>query len=370
VAIVVWACDRPSSPIVISNSPAGAYEAALDARNGGFVAAWYDTRDGNAEIYMRLLDERGAPAGPERRLTNGPEQSYEASLKTLDDGVAIAWYDKSASGTLVAKLGVWSFDGRNQWVRTLATRGRNPVLARDADDLFCAWIAAGPDGLEAVWGSWFKKNDTEPKPVLIGPAGKTTWNVNAIASDFRTAVVVYDALAGTRADELFIADVTPFGTRLRQGTDDDGVDSKYPDISGTTLQALTWFDKRDGNEEIYLAVGSRLALREKAVRPVRVTTTRGASIGAYVTWGGRAGDERLGLAWSDNTEGEHEIYFQAFAPNGHALAPARRVTTNSSASLIPAIVPAGDGFALAWNEYVAAAKGKPASSQIAFTLVR
>jgi hypothetical protein len=125
VAIVVWACDRPSSPIVISNSPAGAYEAALDARNGGFVAAWYDTRDGNAEIYMRLLDERGAPAGPERRLTNGPEQSYEASLKTLDDGVAIAWYDKSASGTLVAKLGVWSFDGRNQWVRTLATRGRS-----------------------------------------------------------------------------------------------------------------------------------------------------------------------------------------------------------------------------------------------------
>jgi hypothetical protein len=370
VAFVVPGCSRSRDPVQISHSSGGAYEAALDVRKGGFVAAWYDTRDGNAEIYMRLLDEQGAPAGPERRLTNGPEQSYEASLKTLDDGVAIAWYDKSADGTLVAKLGVWSFDGRNQWVRTLATRGRNPVLARYADDLFCAWIAAGPDGREAVWGSWFKKTDTEPKPLLIGPAGKRTWNLNAIAADYRTAVVVYDALAGTRADELFIADVTPFGTQLRQWTDDDGVESKYPDISGTTQQALTWFDKRDGNEEVYLAVGSRLALRQKTVHPVRVTTTRGASIGAYVTWGGRAGDERLGLAWSDNTEGEHEIYFQAFGPDGHALAPARRVTTTSSASLIPAIVPAGDGFALAWNEYVAAVAGKPASSQIAFTIDR
>jgi len=319
---------------------------------------------------MRLLDERGAPAGPELRLTNGPEQSYEASLKTLDDGVAIAWYDKSVDGTLVAKLGIWSFDGRNKWVTTLATRGRNPVLARYAGDLFCAWIAAGPDGREAVWGSWFTNTDAPSKPLLIGPAGKTTWNLNAIAADFRTAVVVYDATAGTRADELFIADVTPSGTQLRTLSDDDGVASKYPDISGTTTQALTWFDKRDGNEEVYLAIGSRMALRQKTVRPIRVTTTRGASIGAYVTWAGRAGDERLGLAWSDNTEGQHEIYFQAFAPDGHALGPARRVTTSSSASLIPAIVPAGDGFALAWNEYIAAATGKPESSQIAFAIVR
>jgi hypothetical protein len=49
---------------------------------------------------------------------------------------------------------------------------------------------------------------------------------------------------------------------------------------------------------------------------------------------------------------------------------ARRLTTNSSSSWVPAIVPAGDGFALAWNEYVAAASGRPATSQISFTVVR
>jgi hypothetical protein len=371
VAFMVPACNGArSGPLVISNSTAGAYEAALDVRKGGFVAAWYDTRDGNAEIYMRLLDERGAPAGPERRLTNGPEQSYEASLKALDDGVAIAWYDKSADGTLVAKLGAWSFDGRNRWVRTLATRARNPVLARYADTLFCAWIAAGPDGREAVWGAWFDKATTDPKPILIGPVGKTTWNLNARVFDSRTAVVVYDATAGTKADELFLADVTPFGTQLRQLTGDDGMPSKYPDISGTTEQALTWFDKRDGNDEVYLMIGSRAAIREGKVTPVRVTTTSGESIGAYVAWGGSSGAERLGLAWSDNSEGQHEIYFQPFARDGRALDAARRLTSNSSSSWVPAIVPAGDGFALTWNEYVAAAAGKPASSQIAFTIVR
>lgn len=371
VAVLISGCSRAvPPPLVISRSSAGAFEAALRGRDGGFVAAWYDTRDGNAEIYMRLLDEHGVPAGPERRLTNGPEQSYEASLATLDDGVAVAWYDKSDDGTLVAKLGVWGFDGTNRWVRTLATPGRNPVLARHADDLFCAWIARGPDGREAVWGAWFKKTDSGFTPLLIGPAGRTTWNLNAIATGARTAVVVYDAAAGTKSNELFLADVTPHVVQLQRLTDDDGVPSKYPDIAGVTQQALTWFDGREGSEEVYLKVGSRSAVRDPSVKPMRVTTTPGASIGAYVAWASGSGSDRIGLAWSDNTEGKHEVYFRAFGDDGAPLGEARRLTTKGNPSWVPAIVPAGDGFALAWNEYGPAAAGTAATSQITFSFVR
>ena len=355
---------------MISQSSAGAHAAALELRDGGFIAAWYDTRDGNAEIYIRLLDEQGAPAGPERRLTHGPEDSYEARIAPLDESLAIAWYDKSADGTLVAKLGVWDLDGRNRWVRTLAARGRNPVVARHADALFCAWIATAADGQEAVWGAWFTGADSALTPLLLGPASKTTWNLNAIAVDSRNAVVVYDAVAGTKTEELFLADVGPNGARLHQITDDDGVPSKYPDIAGTTPQALTWFDRRDGNEEVYLKVGSYTAIRDPRVKPRRVTTTTGESIGAYLDWTIGSADGRIGLAWSDNTEGQHEIYFQPFGPDGRPLSAARRLTTNSSASLIPAIVAAGDAFALAWNEYVPAVADKAASSQVVFTIVR
>ena len=370
VAVLASGCSRADPPpLVISQSTAGAHEPALRARDGGFVAAWYDTRDGNAEIYMRLLDEQGAPSAPERRLTNGPEDSYEASLAVLGDGVAIAWYDKSANGTLVAKLGVWDFNGTNRWVKTLAAPGRNPVLARHGDALFCAWIARGRDGREAVWGAWFTETDTDDfTPLLIGPASKTTWNLNAIATDARTAVVVYDAVVGTKSNELFLADITPHLTQLHRLTDDDGFPSKYPDIAGTTQQALTWFDTRDGNEEVYLKVGSRTAIRDPAVKPTRVTTTSGESIGAYIAWATGSGDERIGLAWSDNTGGQNEIYFQAFRPAGRPLEGARRLTTNSSSSLIPAIVAAGDRFALSWTEYVPAAAGTPATAQIAFAL--
>lgn len=44
------------------------------------------------------------------------------------------------------------------------------------------------------------------------------------------------------------------------------------------------------------------------------------------------------------------MYFQAFDVGGEPVRPAQRVTTTPESSLIPAIRPWQDGFAVAWNE--------------------
>ena len=101
-------------------------------------------------------------------------------------------------------------------------------------------------------------------------------------------------------------------------------------------------------------------------RAQRVPDTRGESIGAYLAWNGT----RIGLAWCDDTVGQHEIHFQAFDRRGRALTASRRVTDNSMSSLIPAIVRWRDGFALAWSEFVPATPGGHGGrSEIAFALV-
>jgi hypothetical protein len=365
--------QRAPAPRQISASGTGAYEAALATRPDGFVTAWYDTRDGNAEIYMRLLDAAGRPAGPERRLTNSVEESYEPSIALAGDGVAVAWYDKAADGTLTAKLGVWTLEGVNRWTTTVASPGRNPVISEYAGDIFCAWIAAGPDG-EMVWARWWWfENGSAGEPARpLGRAGKTTWNLNAVAGDFGTASVVFDATAGTKADEVFFASVSPSGIELSRITDDDGVPSKYPDIAGVGLTAITWYDERDGNEEVYLLTAglNEIVRGTFAVPPRRVTATPGESIGAYVASSLVVDEQgRIGLAWSDDTSGQHEIYFQPFDRFSRPLAPARRVTRNGTSSLIPAIEPWRDGFALAWNEYVPGAEGHVGTSEIAFAIV-
>jgi hypothetical protein len=336
-------------PNVISEGRAGSYESALAvvdaAASARLVAGWYDTRDGNGEIYIRALDPSGHPAAAEHRLTTNAEESYEVSLDGDGAALAVAWYDKSRDGTLSGSVGRAALDSGQSWFRSLGRGTRNPVVRARGGRIFCAWIAAADAG-ESVWGAWWDRHgNTLGAPSRLGAAGRTTWNLNAAIDEGGTARVVWDAVAGTRSDELFMGTMHGSSATLERISDDDGVSSKYPDIAieGDRM-ALTWFDTVQGNSDVYLKAGGTVR---------RVTRTAGESIGAYLAW--NAG--RIGLAWSDNTIGQHEVYFQTFSAAAVALAEPRRITWSSASSLIPAIRPWRDGFALAWNEYTAPMDG-------------
>src|SRR5262249_12923219 len=154
----------------------------------------------------------------------------------------------------------------------------------------------------------------------------------------------FDATSGTRADELFLAHVSRTSSDVRRLTADDGKASKYPDIafSGTRV-ALTWFDEKDGNQEVYLFVSPADDLVEGLEgRATRITDTPGDSIGAYVAGNG----DRVGLAWCDNSiRRQHEVYVAQFDAGGKNIGGTTRLTDNPSDSRIPAIRPWRDGFA-------------------------
>lgn len=364
------ACAPPGQ---VSDSGAGAYEVSLAAWGDGFAAAWYDTRNGNAEIYVRSLDGEGRHAGPELRITTTDAQSYEADIAPLADGFAIAWYEKSADAALRAQLGVWARNGAPRWTTQLAIGAgdsRNPVVRTYGDRVFCAWIEAEA-GQESVWAGWWDRNG-QPRgnPVRLGAAGEKTWNLNAAISAAGEAWVVFDAKAGTEAEELFLATLADNGATLVELTADDGIASKYPDIAlEGELAAITWFDERDGNREVYLAAAPAAELRGPIEqRAHRVTDSQGASIGAYLAWNGN----RIGLAWSDDTGGNYEVFFRPFDVAGEPLGITRRLTTSAAHSMIPAIKPWRDGFALAWDEVAPADAGvhdAATRSEIMFTRV-
>jgi hypothetical protein len=364
------ACNSAAVPIQISRSGAGGYEAALVTDRDGFAAAWYDTRDGNAEIYLRLLDENGQPTGPERRLTKTPEASYEPSLERIGDSFVVAWYEQAMEGQQMAMLGAWNRDGTRKWLLSIAPSSRNPVIRTHDHTTVAAWIQTDADGHEAVWvGTWDEDGREQGTRTQVGPASKTTWNLN-LDLDGPDAWVVFDAERSTRTSELFLGRVDASGAHLERLTRDDGAASKYPDlkIGDQGRVALTWYDRRDGNEEVYLLVTGKFDMHgEIDDRARRVTTTAGESIGSYLAWN----QGRLGLAWSDKTPGAHEIYFQSFDEAGRPLESARRITKTAQWSLVPAIQPWREGFALAWNEYQALTNEiHDGTSQVAFVRIK
>jgi hypothetical protein len=369
-----------SPPRQVSDSGFGAYEVSLATWSDGLAVAWYDTRDGNAEVYVRRLDADGRDGGPELRLTATTTESYEADIAPLGDAFAIAWYEKESDGALRAQLGAWERDGTPQWTAPVALDGansRNPVVRSFGDALFCAWIEADTDGREFVWGGWWGL-DGRPRgvPARLGAASATTWNLNAAIAPSGEAWVVFDAQAGTEVEELFLATLDNGRTTLTQLTVDDGIPSKYPDLALEGARAaLTWFDERDGNPEVYLAAAPASELRWQIEgRARRVTETPGASIGAYLAWN----DDRVGLAWSDDSRGVYDVFLQTFDAEANPLTAAQRLTETPADSMVPAIEPWRDGFALAWVDVVPASRSahdesthdENARAEVLFTIVR
>jgi hypothetical protein len=180
--------------------------------------------------------------------------------------------------------------------------------------------------------------------------------------------LAFDAAIGGEPEELFAARVAPTAAVVTQLTPADGAPSKYPDVAVADGRiALVWQDERDGNQELYFAVGDDLT-PALAAGARRLTDTAGSTFGAYLAWNG----DRLGLGWSDETPGQADVYFQTFDRAGEPCGDIRRITDNATASLVPSVRAWRDGFALAWNEYTPAPEGAHAAtarSQVAVALV-
>jgi hypothetical protein len=379
--VVLSAGAVADGPHQVSHSGFGAYEASLTPLRDGYAVAWYDTRDGHPEIYARLLDQEGRAAGPERRLTRGKSAAYEPDVAASGDTLVVGWYERGSNAHYRSVVGAWTKGERLLWTHQLSPdsrNGKNTIVRARGDEIFCAWLedASGKD--PEVRAQWFDvRGEALSAPRSIAPAGRTTWNLNAALDDRDRAWVTFDAKVSTRTDELFLARIDRKETHVVRLTADDGKASKYSDIAiRGERAAVTWFDERDGNQEVYLFVAATADLEQAGTVDMRVdaharrvTETPGESIGAYVAWNA----DRLGLAWCDNTVGQHEIYFEPFDAEARPLEPPLRVTNNPTQSLIPAIRRARDGFALVWNEFTPGPAGghdPRGRSEIVFSFVR
>lgn len=352
--------------IMVSPGWGGAFEPDLMVADDRVAVVWHDNRNNVDQLYARFYDTALQPNGPEFRLTEATQPSYEASAAFLGPNLAVAWYELAHDGESRVHLGLWDLQGKMLWRKTLTPpglRSRIPVLRAQGQGLFIAWVedaalkpAVPPLPSTLRYARLDAAGNYLSQPAALAPASATTWNLNATALDADTMAVVYHASHASRAPELYLSLVTPHDNTTQRLSADDGVPSLYPDLAphGATL-ALTWFDEANGNSDVKLRIFPRARLAEATefeldAQALRVTDTPGESIGAYLDWSG----DVLGLAWNDDSVGQQELYFQSFDTAGKQRAAVRRLTHTRTASLIPAIASVGvEGeFLLSWSEVV------------------
>jgi hypothetical protein len=74
------------------------YNPRIASNGSGYVATWYDYRNGNSGIYAQRFDVNGDTLGGNFLVDDGVNYQYDPSVSMSDSGFAIAWYDYRYDG--------------------------------------------------------------------------------------------------------------------------------------------------------------------------------------------------------------------------------------------------------------------------------
>ena len=265
-ALAQWQPDQRLTTDA-ANSNTSDNNAWCVAASGDTVhVVWYDTRDGNSEIYYKGSTDGGTTWDSDKRLTTDANVSWFPSVAVAGTAVHVVWMD-NRDGNFETYY-KHSTDGGVTW-------GSDTRLTTDVNSSNYASVAVAGTAVHVVW------NDNRDGNHEIYYKRST------------------DAGATWGSD-----------TRL---TSDAGI-SQYPSLSvaGSAVHVV-WNDNRDGNWETYYKRSTDAGTTWGSDR--RLTTDGSASDNPSVALAGNA----VHVVWMDYRDGNYEIYYKR-DPTGTAAA--------------------------------------------------
>jgi len=150
--------------------------------------------------------------------------------------------------------------------------------------------------------------------------------------------------------EIYFARMAADGTKL--GADvkvsASGSSAYGPSLVWTGTQyGVSWTDNRDGNYEIYFARLNASGVKQGA--DVRITNDAENSVAqesGSLAWSGN----EYGVAWTDDRDGNTEVYFARISSAGVKLGADLRVTSDANSSDYPKIAWSGSGYGVVWED--------------------
>jgi hypothetical protein len=87
----------------ISTAPGYSGYPAIAWNGSEYAIAWEDDRDGNVEIFFRLVDAAGVPLTPEIRITNTAGESYDPKIVWTGSDYLLVWSDNTSGVFMVQR---------------------------------------------------------------------------------------------------------------------------------------------------------------------------------------------------------------------------------------------------------------------------
>jgi hypothetical protein len=321
------------------------------AANGNVLhIIWFDERDGNREIYYKRSTDGGTTWGAETRLTNNIAESWYPSIAVSGNIVHVVWRDyRDVNYEIYYKR---STDGGINW-------GADTRLTNNTAGSHPPSIAVSGSLVHVVW---YDYRDGYPNFEIYykrSTDGGVTWEAdtrltnNASSSLFPSIavsgsfihVVWYDKRDGN--EEIYYKRSTDGGinwgadTRLTNNTATSNIPSIA--VSGSLVHVV-WYDYRDGNYEIYYKRSTDNGLTWGA--DIRLTNNFGWSTYSSIAVSGLL----VHVVWEEDRDWNNEIYYKRSTDGGINWGADTRLTNDASSSSYPFIDVFGSLVHVVWSD--------------------
>jgi len=312
---ISWGPDtRLTTSLGYSESPSIAISGSL------LHVVWYDHRTGSNDIFYKSSTDGGETWGADTQLTSGIADEADVSLAASGSYVYIVWDDDRWGNYQYQTYFMGSADGGLTWgdesrLSNTATYSGFPTVAANGPDVLAFW----EDDRTGNGDIFYKRSANggltwgQETQLTTDPAD--SWDPSVSVYDSLVNVVWMDSRHGSY--EIYFKRSTDLGiswgpdTRL---TDASG-DSKYPNLNMSDLTTLhvVWEDNRYGNFEIFYKRSADGGLSWE--QDIRLTSTTGISEHASVA----IADSTVHVTWTDARDGNKEIYYRRNLSNGYPL---------------------------------------------------
>ncbi len=270
---------------------------------------WYDNRDGNPEIYYKRSTDGGTTWGADTRLTNAAGNSYTPSIAVWGDTVHVAWHDNRTGFEEIYYNR--SSDGGTTW-------GADTRLTNAGVDAALASIAVSGNNIHVVW-----------QDLRWGPGN---WEIYYIRST--DGGLTWDP-------ETRLTNAPSVSERASMA------------VSGSNIH-VAWKDRRNSNGDIYYKRSTDGGTTWGA--DTRLVDSPEVSDRPFIAVSGN----NVHVAWQDN-RGQYypiwEIYYKLSADGGTTWGADTRLSYTPDSSEIPVIAVSGNNVHVAWQEYLLVAPG-------------
>jgi hypothetical protein len=167
---------KKGAPTTEATDVAIAYAGGAGAGGDGWITAWVDTRDGNAEVYVAKLGRSLDKSGPERRITEAPGDAAEVQIAVRGKDVFLVWSDarekpEEGNGDIyLARLDAASLKKTGPETRLFAsaTHSRSPQIIPTAKGFLVSWIEQGEVKGNTEGEAGLRIAELDDKGTLIG----------------------------------------------------------------------------------------------------------------------------------------------------------------------------------------------------------